>query len=109
MLEQLGPIQIVLIVSLFLVGGLGYWNQRRMKKKEEEEMYDMPPTDGGSNEKQAGTETSGISEEMSEEEKAVKSYIDMYKSSYPKESLVAALVNNGTPQERAEELVNKYY
>lgn len=45
---------------------------------------------------------------MSDDEKKAKEYIEQYKSSYPKESIKAGLINFGISDSDAENYINKY-
>ena len=98
-MEGIVIFRIVLIVLLVLVSVFGFLNQRKrnkMRKGFETDYSDY------------GTYVSPTSDEdLSEEEKVAKEYINN-NSSYPRESLKSALIQTGYSEEDVEKWLDKY-
>ena len=100
---QLSLFQIILIIALIVILPLGLWNQKRKSKQKQEE-FQMSSQGGGS--------TNYVSQEDSsqdEESQQIKSYILSYKNQYSRESLRAALINNGNTQKKIDRLLDENY
>jgi len=90
-----------------LAGGIivlviGFIQTQKKKKKHEKEMAMM-------NQNYSNSSQNSESESLSSQEKSSKTYIEQYKSMYPRESIKSALVNNGNSEEDVENWLNKYF
>ena len=102
---ELSIFQIVLIISLIVIIPFGLWNQKRIKnKKMEEELYAEVKPNQNSNSN--SFDESKIPSQTLEQ---AKTYIQSYKSQYPKESVQQGLVQIGVTNEQAKSLIDKYW
>ena len=101
--SQINVVQIIGIISLFLIIPLGIWNMKRMKTKKQQE-EEAVNSMGEWNSSAISSEESSIDPN----EIAIKDYILKYKSQYSREAIKSALKNNGYGEEVIEKYLNKY-
>lgn len=85
-----------------IIGGIGQIiiikNKKRKLKEEESMMSNY------------GSSSSSLSSnEISPQEQVAKKYIEDYKTSYPKESIKTALINNGNSESDVNFWMDKYF
>lgn len=93
---------ITILGGGILVLVIGFIITQKIKKKHEEEIAMM-------NKNYPNTSQNLQSDSLSAEEESSKTYIEQYKSMYPRESIKSALINNGNSEENVENWLNKYF
>jgi uncharacterized protein YacL len=93
---------IVVLILTLIFGPLGMIKAK--KKREEEERMMMNSYSSGDN-----SNVSDDSVQISENEKIAKEYILQYKSTYPKESIKQALIQNGNLEDDVNKWLEKYF
>lgn len=89
---------IGLIVGGLLVGGIGQYIIIKKKKAAQEYDYSSFQSDS------AFSESSG---DFSND--SIKTYIEQYKSSYPRDSIKTALLNSGNSESEVERYLVKFF
>lgn len=83
-----------------IIGQIIIVKNKRAKQKEEEDM----------NLAYGSNSQNNLSKlELTESETIAKKYIEDYKSTYPKESIKTALINNGNLETDVDNWINKYF
>lgn len=96
-MAEISALQIILIISLFLIIPVGIWNQRR-RKKQIEEMSNY----------YSGSSLSNQGKGDFSNEK-IKNYVVQYKDSYSRESIKSALVGAGNSEEEVEKYLVEFF
>lgn len=90
----LGSATVILIVGFFVQR-----SYLKKKKKQQEEAY-------GQYNNSSTSDINSSNDDYSNE--TIKNYILQYKSSYPRDSLKAALINSGNSESEVEKYLNKF-